>query len=298
MIFYPNIYLNNVKEITIELLKKNNIKGLLLDVDNTLIDFDLKILEGSKEWCDNLKKEGIKLCILSNTNKIEKVKRVAKELDLQYINFAKKPFKKGFRRAMNLLELDAKNIAAVGDQIMTDVLRWKQNGNVYNSYKTTWQKRYIYNKSKKTFREYYNKKIFEKGKRKREIKMYFNDVHILYYVLVAIIGGIVGQFVDYCNRCFLKEQKIFSKENFLKYKRIMLPNYLLIAVTAIGYIALLYKFGFHLELTANLDLIKYMLLLPMLLCAFVVDLKEQIIPNRLNLLMFEARISICIFTWI
>lgn len=128
--------------------------------------------------------------------------------------------------------------------------------------------------------------------------MYFNDVHILYYVLVAIIGGIVGQFVDYCNRCFLKEQKIFSKENFLKYKRIMLPNYLLIAVTAIGYIALLYKFGFHLGLTANLDLIKYMLLLPMLLCAFVVDLKEQIIPNRLNLLMFEARISICIFTWI
>lgn len=128
--------------------------------------------------------------------------------------------------------------------------------------------------------------------------MYFNDVHILYYVVVAIIGGIVGQFVDYCNRCFLKEQKIFSKENFLKYKRIMLPNYLLIAVTAIGYIALLYKFGFHSELTANLDLIKYMILLPMLLCAFVVDLKEQIIPNRLNLLMFEIRISIRISTWV
>lgn len=138
MIFYPNIYLNNVKEITLKLLKENNIKGLLLDVDNTLIDFDLKILEGSKEWCDNLKKEGIKICILSNTNKIEKVKRVAKELDLQYINFAKKPFKKGFKRAMNLLEVNAKNIAVVGDQIMTDVLRWKQNENVYNSYKTTW----------------------------------------------------------------------------------------------------------------------------------------------------------------
>ena len=125
MILYPNIYLNNVKEITIELLKKNNIKGLLLDVDNTLIDFDLKILEGSKEWCDNLKKEGIKLCILSNTNKIEKVKKVARELDLQYINFAKKPFKKGFKKAINLLKLNAENIAVVGDQIMTDVLRRK-----------------------------------------------------------------------------------------------------------------------------------------------------------------------------
>ena len=137
MILYPKIYLNNVKEITIELLKENNIKGLLLDVDNTLIDFDHKILEGSKEWCNDLKKQGIKLCILSNTNKIEKVKRVAKELDLQYINFAKKPFKSGFKRAANLLELDVKNIAVAGDQIMTDVLRRKQNENVYNSYKAT-----------------------------------------------------------------------------------------------------------------------------------------------------------------
>lgn len=157
MIIYPNIYLNNVKDITIELLKENNIKGLLLDVDNTLIDFDLKILTGVNEWCDNLKKQGIKICILSNTNKIEKVKKVAKELDLEYINFAKKPFKSGFKKAIKILELEPKNIATVGDQIMTDVLRWKQNGNVYNTYKTIRQKRYIYNKSKKTFRKINNK---------------------------------------------------------------------------------------------------------------------------------------------
>ena len=118
--------------------------------------------------------------------------------------------------------------------------------------------------------------------------MYFNDVHILYYVVFVIIGGFVGQFVDYCNKCFLKEQKIFSKESFIKYKRVMLPNYCLIAITAIGYVALLYKFGINSEFTYNFDLIKYLLLLPMLLCAFVVDLKEQIIPNRLNLLMFEV----------
>lgn len=125
MIFYPNIYLNNVKDIKLELLKENKIKGLLLDVDNTLIDFDLKILEGAKEWCENLKKNDIRLCILSNTNKIEKVKKVATELELPYINFAKKPFKNGFKRAVKLLELDSKNIGVVGDQIMTDVLRRK-----------------------------------------------------------------------------------------------------------------------------------------------------------------------------
>ena len=125
MRLYPDTYVTNVKEITIELLNKNNIKGLLLDVDNTLIDFDLKILECSKDWINSLKENNFKLCILSNTNKIEKVKMVAKELDIPYIYFAKKPFKKGFKKGLKLLELQPNQIAVVGDQIMTDVLRWE-----------------------------------------------------------------------------------------------------------------------------------------------------------------------------
>ena len=117
--------------------------------------------------------------------------------------------------------------------------------------------------------------------------MYFNDVHILYYVAIAIIGGIIGQFIDYCNKCFLKEKKIFSKESLKKYKKTVLPNYVLILLTAVGYCILLYKFGIGNNLSENLDLLKYIILLPMLECVFVVDLKEQIIPNRLNLLIFE-----------
>ncbi len=124
MILYPDTYVTNVKKITIELLNKNNIKGLLLDVDNTLIDFELKMLEGAKDWINTLKENNFKLCILSNTNKIEKVKMVAKELDIPYINFAKKPLKKGFKKGTELLELQPDQIAVVGDQIMTDVLRW------------------------------------------------------------------------------------------------------------------------------------------------------------------------------
>lgn len=117
--------------------------------------------------------------------------------------------------------------------------------------------------------------------------MYFNDVHILYYVLFILIGGAIGQFVDYISKCFIKERKIFSKESFNKYKKIMLPNYVLILGIAITYILVLYKFGLHTNFIGNLDLIKYVILIPMLACAFYVDLKEQIIPNRLNLLMFE-----------
>lgn len=117
--------------------------------------------------------------------------------------------------------------------------------------------------------------------------MYFNDIHIMIYVLFAILGGLIGQFVDYCNKCFIKEKKIFSKQSFSKYERIVLPNYALIIITAVAYVFLLYKFGIGKNIGENLNLIKYLLLFPMLECAFVVDLKEQIIPNRLNLLMFE-----------
>jgi len=62
MNLYPKLYLNNVKEITIELLKENNIKGLILDVDNTLINLEKQLLEGCEEWCNNLKQQGIKMC--------------------------------------------------------------------------------------------------------------------------------------------------------------------------------------------------------------------------------------------
>ena len=122
MKIYPDLYLNNVKEITLELLNENNIKGLILDVDNTLIDYDKNILEGAKEWCDNLKQNNIKICILSNTNKVKKVEKVAKILDLEYIYFAHKPNKKGFIKAQKILGLKEEEIAVVGDQVFTDVL--------------------------------------------------------------------------------------------------------------------------------------------------------------------------------
>ena len=59
MCLYPDLYLNNVKEISIEILKEKNIKGLILDIDNTLIDYDKQIIENAEECCNNLKNQGI-----------------------------------------------------------------------------------------------------------------------------------------------------------------------------------------------------------------------------------------------
>ena len=83
--FYPKVYLNSVKDITINLLKENNIKGLILDVDNTLISLNKIMPEGVKEWAKNVKNNGIKICILSNSNKMEKVESVAKIIGVPYI---------------------------------------------------------------------------------------------------------------------------------------------------------------------------------------------------------------------
>lgn len=124
---YPKIYIKNVKEIDQQLIEKNNIKAIILDVDNTLIDYYKNLLDGAKEWCDGLKKIGIKFCILSNSNKKEKVEEVAKKMNIPYFYFAKKPLKSGFKKAAKLLEEDNKNIAVVGDQIFTDIIGANRN---------------------------------------------------------------------------------------------------------------------------------------------------------------------------
>ena len=122
MFLYPKLYLNSVKEITLQMLEQNNIKGLILDVDNTLIDFDKKMPEGVKEWAENLKQNNIKLYIVSNSNHKEKVENTAKTLEIPYTYFAKKPLKSGLNKAKKNMELPSEQIAVVGDQIFTDVI--------------------------------------------------------------------------------------------------------------------------------------------------------------------------------
>lgn len=122
MILYPNMLLNSVIEITPKILKDNNINAIILDVDNTLINIKQELSDNIKAWVKQMKENGIKLYILSNTNDKEKVGKVSNALDIPYVNLAKKPFKKGFLKVQNILQEKSENIAAVGDQIFTDVV--------------------------------------------------------------------------------------------------------------------------------------------------------------------------------
>ena len=81
----------------------------------------------------------------------------------------------------------------------------------------------------------------------------------------------------------------------LKMAKEFSPNYILMIITSFLYIAILYRYGIGSTWTENLDLIKYLILTPMLLSVVVIDYKLQIIPNRLNLTMFEIGL---IFTFL
>ncbi len=122
MLIYPDEYFRKIEEITIEYLQKNKIKALILDMDNTLINHKAEIPENILKWAKDLQGQGVKLIIVSNTNKKNKVEKISKLLNIKYIYFAKKPLKIGLLKARKILEEETNRIAVVGDQIFTDVI--------------------------------------------------------------------------------------------------------------------------------------------------------------------------------
>lgn len=166
---YPKEYLNSVKDISLELLEKNNIKGLILDVDNTLINLDRKMPVGVSDWAKKIKASGIKICILSNSNKIKKVDEVAKIIEVPYIFFGKKPLKKGFLRAKEILKLNNENIAMVGDQIFTDIIGANRCNMFSILVKPIEEKDYLITRIKRPIERFIIKK-YEKNKRRNSLK--------------------------------------------------------------------------------------------------------------------------------
>lgn len=112
--------------------------------------------------------------------------------------------------------------------------------------------------------------------------MYINNINILHYVFAGIIGLFIGQFIDWCTIRQPEYKKVFTKDFFTIYLKNTKPKYLYMVVTSVLYIAILYLYGFQLKTIA------YMAVIPMLLIAFVIDYRLKIIPNRLNLTIFEV----------
>jgi len=118
----PNLHLNNIFEIDAEKLKELGIKGIITDMDNTLVPWhDRTVYPRLAEWFTFLKGEGFKICIVSNNSK-DRGGQLARELNIPAFWYAVKPRRRAFRKALEQMQLIPAEVAVVGDQIFTDVL--------------------------------------------------------------------------------------------------------------------------------------------------------------------------------
>lgn len=108
-------------------------------------------------------------------------------------------------------------------------------------------------------------------------------------------GLFIGELTNWIIKRSIKNEKIITKEIFKEYKREFKPNFLLMILTSLVYIQLLHRYGIKQVFIENLDLIKFLILTPMITSIAVIDLKTKTISNRLVLTMFEIGL---IFTFI
>jgi HAD superfamily phosphatase (TIGR01668 family) len=119
--FYPSLAVDSIRDINTELLDKNNIKGLILDIDNTLVPNHVADADDrAVQWVGEMKAAGFKLCIVSNASK-KRVVRFNDRLKLYAVHRAVKPGTRAFEKAARMMDFKNKNIAVVGDQIFTDI---------------------------------------------------------------------------------------------------------------------------------------------------------------------------------
>ncbi len=119
--------------------------------------------------------------------------------------------------------------------------------------------------------------------------MYINDIHILCYFFIGLLGAFVGQYLDFANTRLENHESLICKEFFREYLPNIKINFKNIMIMALIYIALLYYNGL------SIKLIEFLILSPMFFSVFVIDYRKQIIPDRITLLIFEVGI---IFTFI
>ena len=125
--FYPNEYLDSAYQIEYERLFQEGYRGIIFDVDNTLVPHGAPADEPAKKLFARLKELGYQCCLLSN-NKEPRVKLFNDEVKAQYIFKAGKPKISGYERAMELMGTDSKTTLFVGDQLFTDVWGAKKAG--------------------------------------------------------------------------------------------------------------------------------------------------------------------------
>jgi len=126
-ILKPKVYVDSICNIDLKKLKKvKKIKGIIVDLDNTLVAWGQKeVSQKIIDWVNEAKKLGLKICIVSNTNS-KRVAELAKIIDVPYHSKYFKPFSIAFNNGLKILDTKKSETVVIGDQIFTDI--WGGNG--------------------------------------------------------------------------------------------------------------------------------------------------------------------------
>ena len=124
----PDLYIESIYKLDLHYIKKKNIKGILIDLDNTLLPWDSICIEDRlMNWVNHCLKQGFSLCIISN-NKYHRIKHCAERLGIPAVSGSLKPCKKAFKKGLDILGTQPEQTAVLGDQIFTDILGAKRMG--------------------------------------------------------------------------------------------------------------------------------------------------------------------------
>ncbi|MBE5926207.1 MAG: YqeG family HAD IIIA-type phosphatase [Lachnospiraceae bacterium] len=118
--FYPNEYRNSTYELDFQSYYDKGYRGILFDIDNTLVEHGLPATDRAVKLFEDLRRIGFKTCLISN-NQEPRVKPFAELVKSDYIYNAHKPSTKNYRKAMEIMGTDISNSMFVGDQLFTDV---------------------------------------------------------------------------------------------------------------------------------------------------------------------------------
>lgn len=125
--FFPDEYLDSAYSIDFDSLYKQGYRGLLFDIDNTLVPHGAPADDRAKALFAHLKELGFKSCFLSN-NQIERVSSFNEAVGERFIENAHKPSVKNYKKAMEMLGTNTGNTIFVGDQLFTDIYGAKRAG--------------------------------------------------------------------------------------------------------------------------------------------------------------------------
>jgi uncharacterized protein len=126
--FGPDRFAPRLHDISIVELEVAGIRGLIVDLDNTLLGFrETELAAEHLAWVAEARDRGMRIVMLSN-NFTQRVTGIAAKLGIGCIPNALKPLPFGFVRAVKYLQIPRRSIAVVGDQLFTDVLGGKMCG--------------------------------------------------------------------------------------------------------------------------------------------------------------------------